>query len=46
MFEVLNKIALAIENFMTTPVATAIGVGFLVVFSVLILYLIKYFEQN
>lgn len=46
MFEFLNNIALEIENFMTTPIATAIGAVFLVVFSVLILYLIKYFEKN
>ena len=46
MLEFLNDIAISIEDFMATPIATAIGAAFLVVFSVLILYLIKYFEQN
>ncbi len=46
MFEFINNIALSIEEFMTTPTATAIGAVFLVVFSALILYLIKYFEKN
>ena len=46
MFDFINNIALEIENFMTTQVATAIGAVFLVVFSALILYLIKYFENN
>ena len=46
MFEFINNIALSIENFMATPIATAIGAVFLVVFSVVILYLIRYFEKN
>lgn len=46
MFEFINDIALSIEEFLTTPIATAIGAVFLVVLSVLILYLIKYFEKN
>ena len=46
MLEFLNNLALSIENFMTTPIATAIGAALLVVLSVLILYLIKYFEKN
>ena len=46
MLEFLNDIAISIEDFMATPIATAIGAAFLVVFSALILYLIKYFEQN
>ena len=46
MFDFINNLALEIENFMTTQVATAIGAIFLVVFSALILYLIKYFENN
>ena len=46
MLEFLNNVAISIEDFMATPIATAIGAVFLVVFSALILYLIKYFEQN
>ena len=46
MLEFFNNLAIEIENFMATPTATAIGAAFLVVFSVLIMYLIKYFEKN
>ena len=46
MLDFLYNIATEIENFMATPIATAIGAAFLIVFSALILYLIKYFEKN
>ena len=46
MLEFFNNLAIEIENFMATPIATAIGAAFLIVFSALILYLIKYFEKN
>ena len=46
MFEFFNNLAIEIENFMATPTATAIGAALLIIFSALILYLIKYFEKN
>ncbi len=46
MIEFITNIAYAVEDFFTTSAATAIGAVFIVVISVLILLLMKYFEQN
>ena len=46
MFEFFNNLAISIEEFMATPIFAAIGTVLLIVFSALILLLLKYFEQN
>lgn len=46
MIDFITNIANSIEDFFATSAATAIGAVFLIVITVLILLLIKYFEQN
>ncbi len=46
MIDFITNIAYSIEDFFATSAATAIGAVFLGVITVLILLLIKYFEQN
>ncbi len=46
MIDFFTNLAYNVEEFLATSAATAIGAVFLVIMSVFILLLIKYFEQN
>lgn len=46
MMDFLYTLGENIENFLGTPVAAAIGTVFIIVTSALILYLMRYFENN